>query len=73
MHRHDSEARSDATRGGGCLEAAVRVGLVGCMWVLFRILEIPDAVAIITIVAVFGPNVMRAALDTLSSSLTKDR
>jgi hypothetical protein len=43
-----------------------RAALVACLWLLLSLLEIPQVVAIATIAAVFGPDVIRASLGFFS-------
>lgn len=60
--RPESRRRSDySPRNRGDL--VLRVALVGMLWLFLRLLEISSVVAIVTMAAIFGPEVIRLGVD----------
>jgi hypothetical protein len=52
---------------GGRLDLVIRVALVGCLWLMLHVFRVSEGVAIATIVAVFGPDVLRVGIDFFSA------
>ena len=57
-----SEKRADLS------DLAIRVVLAACLWLALHLLAISEAVAIVTIAAIFGPSAIRAGWDRGSSN-----
>lgn len=57
------------------LDLAFRAGLVAALWLVLYLLgaEISQTVVVITVTAIFGPEVLRAGLGRLSNRVSGDR